>query len=191
MRTTIDKLSSGRFRIRMADSVTGKLHPLVRGQTYATRKEAERDRQALLQLVGDHKAVHFGSWKPPEDAFVRRPRGSGYRGKVPGGGRPIGVAIAHLTLIVPPLGRLAGVYFVRAGDAVKIGWSKDVASRVRSIQVANAQEVELVALVEGGEAEERELHDLFAPHHIRGEWYRHEGLVEATIAKLRRAGGSE
>jgi hypothetical protein len=66
------------------------------------------------------------------------------------------------------------VYFVRAGDFVKIGWARDVEKRVRALQVASALPLELLGVVPGCDDVERIIHAQFNALHVRGEWYRAE-----------------
>lgn len=67
------------------------------------------------------------------------------------------------------------VYLVQAGEsAVKIGLSTDLGmvNRLEAIQTSNHEELRLLALIPGGPALERELHQRFAEDRIRGEWFR-------------------
>lgn len=64
------------------------------------------------------------------------------------------------------------VYFVRAGEAIKIGFAKDVARRVRSLQTGQAQRLELLGTIPGDRQRERDLHARFYHLRIRGEWHR-------------------
>lgn len=65
------------------------------------------------------------------------------------------------------------VYFIRNPEtrSVKVGWSDDPESRLRTLQTANEVELILEAVLPGSESTERTLHDRWASHHIRGEWY--------------------
>jgi hypothetical protein len=71
--------------------------------------------------------------------------------------------------------RLSSVYFIRCGNAVKIGISKDAHVRARAIQVAQSETVEVVHTCKGGRKLERYFHKLFASLRVRGEWFRYEG----------------
>lgn len=64
------------------------------------------------------------------------------------------------------------IYFVRVGDAVKIGRAKDLGARLRLLRVDNADEVQLLAKIRGTVAGEKEIQDLFHKSRIRGEWFR-------------------
>lgn len=63
------------------------------------------------------------------------------------------------------------VYFARAGDRIKIGWSRQVASRLAHLQTGNATPIELLGVLPGARSKERELHDRFADARVAGEWF--------------------
>jgi hypothetical protein len=65
------------------------------------------------------------------------------------------------------------IYFVSAETlrAIKIGYSTDVAQRVRDLQAATADTLLLLGMHEGDRATEKALHKRFARLHIKGEWY--------------------
>jgi hypothetical protein len=66
------------------------------------------------------------------------------------------------------------VYMIQAGGkggSVKIGVTDDVEKRLRNMQTGNHQALAVIRLFEGGEAEERQLHERFADHRLSGEWF--------------------
>ena len=70
------------------------------------------------------------------------------------------------------------VYFVRAGDAVKIGRTTNLAGRLKALATASAVPLELLAAVPGGRQEEARQHRWWRHLHPRGEWFRaDEALV--------------
>lgn len=80
-------------------------------------------------------------------------------------------------VIEPNFARDAGVYFVRAGDSVKIGTSTNIAARIRSLQTGCPVPLELLAVAKGGQAEEAEFHRRFAQLRKNGEWFRADGQL--------------
>lgn len=66
------------------------------------------------------------------------------------------------------------VYFVQMGATgpIKIGTAVDMALRLSNLQVGNPEVLILIGTMSGGPIEERRLHDRFARHRIRGEWFR-------------------
>ena len=70
------------------------------------------------------------------------------------------------------------VYFIQAGSSrgyIKIGVADCPERRLADLQTGNAHRLSLVAIVDGGESMERELHAKFKEDHIRGEWFRPMG----------------
>lgn len=68
----------------------------------------------------------------------------------------------------------AGVYFVQAtsGGPIKIGVSQDVQKRLDGIQTYQAEPIFILAMIKDGDvAVERKLHEQFAAHRLRGEWF--------------------
>lgn len=69
------------------------------------------------------------------------------------------------------------VYFVRAGDYVKIGLAKDPEKRLVDLQVSNAEYLDLVHIIPGGRELESYYHEAFKHHHVRGEWFEYEPVM--------------
>jgi hypothetical protein len=63
------------------------------------------------------------------------------------------------------------VYFLRGGDAIKIGYTTNMAARQRALETASAVPLELLAAVPGDRREEARLHREWWHLHIRGEWF--------------------
>lgn len=64
------------------------------------------------------------------------------------------------------------VYFLRAGDAIKIGYTTNLAARQRALETGSAVPMELLAAIPGDRSEEARLHREWWHLHIRGEWFR-------------------
>jgi hypothetical protein len=75
------------------------------------------------------------------------------------------------------------VYAVAAGATgqVKIGYSTEPRKRVRNLQTAQTEQLQMVYLVPGTTELEAALHCRFQPHHIRGEWF---DLGRRNVAEL-------
>lgn len=70
--------------------------------------------------------------------------------------------------------RLTGfVYFVReqGRGPVKVGWAKDVQSRVRDLQIAHSAPLVVLAFVAAERRLEGYIHSALSDHRIRGEWF--------------------
>lgn len=65
------------------------------------------------------------------------------------------------------------VYFVRRGNdgPIKIGKSKDVDSRIETLQCSSAERLILLGTLPGGSFLERILHAAFADSRLEGEWF--------------------
>lgn len=82
------------------------------------------------------------------------------------------------------------VYFIGCGSdgPVKIGQAYNPEERLATLQVANHEQLFLLAAMRGGCAIERTLHKHFAAARIRGEWFARTpeliGLIEDISAGL-------
>ena len=84
------------------------------------------------------------------------------------------------------LARKGDLYFIRAGDAVKIGYTVDITKRLRKMRVDNPCEVDCLLLLRGCGHLEREWHNRFRHCHIRGEWFKFEPELERALIDARR-----
>jgi len=82
------------------------------------------------------------------------------------------------------------VYFIQSGSdgAIKIGFSSKVDIRLGSLQKANAETLRLLATIPGTMADEARLHQRFAAHRIRGEWFRPAEELLLAIKELQKSG---
>jgi hypothetical protein len=78
----------------------------------------------------------------------------------------------------------AGVYFIQAGDTVKIGTSTDISRRFRTLRTMSPLPIELLGAIPGGRAEEAELHREWAPLRLHGEWFQATPELLGRIAGL-------
>ncbi|MDP3940647.1 MAG: GIY-YIG nuclease family protein [Deltaproteobacteria bacterium] len=76
------------------------------------------------------------------------------------------------------------VYFLRCGDFIKIGWSKEFGRRIKALSTSSPYDIELITTIDGSPKLERELHKRFSSHHHRNEWFRLEGELAYYIAGL-------
>lgn len=80
------------------------------------------------------------------------------------------------------------IYFVKMGEAIKIGFAKDVARRVKHMQGGCPEPLEIIASMQGSPATEKQLHRKFEDLCIRGEWFRPGDLLLNFIAKVQNGG---
>lgn len=82
------------------------------------------------------------------------------------------------------------VYFAldatRVGQFVKIGYTAHLRERIASLraQTASGQVPIVLALEEGGETREQELHERFKGQRMFGEWFTYTGELMAYIQTL-------
>lgn len=79
---------------------------------------------------------------------------------------------------------LAGVYFIQQGTdgPIKIGHTKNVDRRLRSLSTGSPVALHVLALTPGGEREERALHRRFDSLRMQGEWFAPAPELIAFIA---------
>jgi hypothetical protein len=92
-------------------------------------------------------------------------------------------APAPLREVTGEIGKPGYVYFLRMGDALKIGFSRNVGTRLRSIQTACPEPAEIVKIIPGTDQTERYFHAHFAAHRLSGEWFRLDGELAAFVAR--------
>lgn len=63
------------------------------------------------------------------------------------------------------------VYFIRGGDAIKIGYSVDPIMRLSQLQIGSSHTLELLGAIEGTEKTEGDLHEHFQDIQKLGEWF--------------------
>ncbi len=86
-----------------------------------------------------------------------------------------------------PRPRSGGVYFVQAGEGgpIKIGVASNVRERLQTLQTGSAVVLRLLGVAYDATApEEAALHERFAAHRIRGEWFRPAADLLEHVAAL-------
>lgn len=81
----------------------------------------------------------------------------------------------------------AMIYIIKAGDYIKVGYSKTKGgayARFEQLQSHNPHKAEIIKLVDGGLAEERQLHKVLKFYRERGEWFRLTPMVQVIIDSL-------
>jgi hypothetical protein len=71
------------------------------------------------------------------------------------------------------------IYFIRAPNAIKVGFAQNIAKRFADIQTANPDRLALLGSIEGNYEVEKAILYQLAKHHIRGEWlHAHPEVIE-------------
>jgi hypothetical protein len=65
------------------------------------------------------------------------------------------------------------IYFIQNTDTkhIKIGYSDNIRRRLSELQITSPHELTILTICEGGIEVEKELHDKFNNHYVRGEWF--------------------
>lgn len=69
--------------------------------------------------------------------------------------------------------QVSGVYFIQVvpDGPIKIGWARDFRKRLDQIQNGCPADLAVLLVMPSERAFEREMHDMFAAHRVRGEWF--------------------
>ena len=75
------------------------------------------------------------------------------------------------------------IYFVYdpKRDAIKIGCAIDVNRRITALNIIHKTHLNVLGVMSGAIAQERELHRQFQNYRIRGEWFRNHAVIYRYI----------
>lgn len=76
------------------------------------------------------------------------------------------------------------VYFIRSGEYIKIGFTKNMAGRLAAMETLSPVSPVVLHQEPGTVADERAYHRHFAAQHLRREWFRHEGELAEYLARM-------
>lgn len=76
-----------------------------------------------------------------------------------------------------PPGKPGYVYFVRDGSVAKIGFTTNIRSRIKAIQIACANPLEVLLVMPGTTETEKFFHTMFRDYRVGGEWFSLTGLL--------------
>lgn len=80
------------------------------------------------------------------------------------------------------------IYFATDGYSIKIGRSRDVAARLKSLATGSARPLQLIATVYGDSQHETKVHNDLASHRLNGEWFKDCQTVRDAIAEYQVSG---
>lgn len=83
----------------------------------------------------------------------------------------------------------AFVYFIHAGDLVKIGTAKSVKNRIQALQSGCPHPMRLVHFVSGSKATEKKFHKLFSHLRRHLEWFSLDGDLLDYLLEANNGGG--
>jgi hypothetical protein len=77
------------------------------------------------------------------------------------------------------------IYFIQQGDSgpIKIGFSTRPKERLRTLQTAHTDKLNMLHCELGSEADEARLHRKFSNIHIKGEWFKADDSLVEFIRK--------
>lgn len=78
------------------------------------------------------------------------------------------------------------IYFVRAGNHVKIGHSKSHQGRLASLKTGNHEDLKVIGIVPGAPEDEKKMHKRFQKYRVRGEWFKIEGELATFLRDLQK-----
>ena len=81
------------------------------------------------------------------------------------------------------------VYFIQAGDFIKIGIAKDVSCRLDALQTGNHRKLKLLKTIEMPSYQialdvERTLHKLFKKDRVHREWFENSYFIQELLTLL-------
>jgi len=77
------------------------------------------------------------------------------------------------------------IYFIVAGcKYVKIGYSCNPHDRLKELQTGNPHKLKLIATIPGLYNTEKELHSVFSPFKMEGEWFRYTGSLKDCVLSI-------
>lgn len=84
----------------------------------------------------------------------------------------------------PGVSILGEVYFVTDGETIKIGYSGSAKVRLKELQSSHPKALTIIRTIPGTTDDEGALHRLFAPLHLRGEWFRSTPELREFIERV-------
>ena len=80
-------------------------------------------------------------------------------------------------------GKIGYIYFIQSetGGSVKIGFATDPDKRLGGLQVGRTDTLRILGVIRSRRSKEGELHEQFAAHRVRGEWFKPAPEIIAYI----------
>lgn len=74
-----------------------------------------------------------------------------------------------------------GIYFIKHGNFIKIGYSENIKKRLKSLQTACPEKLELLFSISGTMETEKRLQRKFKQYNCSGEWFNFDGKLKEFI----------
>jgi DNA-binding XRE family transcriptional regulator len=65
------------------------------------------------------------------------------------------------------------LYFIQQDQFIKIGYTRDIKSRLSSLQVSSPIKLKVLALMDGTISDEEKMHKMFKHLSVNGEWFQY------------------
>ena len=78
------------------------------------------------------------------------------------------------------------IYFIKSGNYVKIGYSKEPKQRLKELQTANPLKLTLMGTIPGTYSTEKALHSLYNKYKKRGEWFNCKKDLSLCVEALKK-----
>jgi hypothetical protein len=89
--------------------------------------------------------------------------------------------LANYEALIASRPREAGVYFIKAGNAIKIGYSISVTDRMVNLQTGNHEKLQLLGLLNIEQRYERLIRAQFEHLHLHNEWFRDDPEIRLYL----------
>jgi hypothetical protein len=85
---------------------------------------------------------------------------------------------------------MSNVYFLKAGNYIKIGKANNVQKRLRMLQIGNHNHLEVLLEIPMNDDEsahklEKKFHTWFYLYRTRGEWFRYARVIQSVIEEIK------
>jgi hypothetical protein len=85
-------------------------------------------------------------------------------------------------LIATEANAVTSVYFLAAGEKIKIGISVNIDKRIKALQTGTPDKIEVLFTITGGRRLEKYFHGRFAAEWLGGEWFSYRGAIKAFLS---------
>lgn len=77
------------------------------------------------------------------------------------------------------------IYFIKCLDKIKIGYTTNIARRMKELKTGNGEKLELIYKIQGDKYLERVYQHKYQDYHISGEWFEAEPIIRMIEQRKR------
>lgn len=96
------------------------------------------------------------------------------------------VDLVYLRLKLPPAPL---VYFMVSGSKMKVGYTRNLLTRISHLNSGSGEPVDCLGFIPGGRELEKTIHRALRPWRAHGEWFHLNESIYAYAQRMIRAGG--